>query len=152
MLLQHPYPTSTTAQRQRRRCKQSTIVSEQLKNIINEVGLLKSFAVVTDNAPEMMAAFMQDRTRYKRCLSSPHLPWKHPSGPLYRMQRFGKGLSCSRNSLYFIWDCIECRKGRMLYCLLWLTCLVSWSVPACVRAAHCWTKGRRGIIRQMSGI
>ncbi|XP_026204544.1 angiopoietin-1 isoform X1 [Anabas testudineus] len=37
----------------------STFIAEQLKTIINEVGPQKVFAVVTDDAPDMMAAWAQ---------------------------------------------------------------------------------------------
>ncbi|XP_032391867.1 uncharacterized protein LOC116701931 [Etheostoma spectabile] len=37
----------------------STFIAEELKDIINEVGPQKVFAVVTDNTPEMMAAWAQ---------------------------------------------------------------------------------------------
>ncbi|XP_010749211.1 uncharacterized protein LOC104935106 [Larimichthys crocea] len=37
----------------------STFIAEELKDIINEVGPQKVFAVVTDDAPEMMAAWAQ---------------------------------------------------------------------------------------------
>ncbi|XP_035536690.1 uncharacterized protein LOC118342306 [Morone saxatilis] len=54
-----PVPMFYKCTKTKERTHTSTFIAEELKEVINEVGPQKVFSVVTDDAPEMMAAWAQ---------------------------------------------------------------------------------------------